>query len=213
MTGSVAVVDDGQYYNRMVWATPDGELRYRAGSIAIHALDRDFVRRMAEPGAASLPFHRADKKIPTIDAAGNPVRPEKRDTIPAVTHVDGSGRLQTVSRDGNGRYWALIDAFRRRTGVPVLLKNLVDAMDLKPGEPTSLLVVPVALLLGYGLLRLSVSAFTELRELVFAKATQGAARYTDIVYRPADAFVFGRETSGQRGEGILRGMPRGAVGG
>ncbi|MFM2239209.1 MAG: hypothetical protein RJA69_583, partial [Pseudomonadota bacterium] len=61
-------------------------------------------------------------------------------------------------------------------GVPVLLKHLVDAMDLKPGEPTSLLVVPVALLLGYGVLRLSVSAFTELRELVFAKATQGAAR-------------------------------------
>ncbi len=56
---------------------PDGELRYRAGSIAIHALDRDFVRRMAEPGAASLPFHRADKKIPTIDAAGNPLKPEK----------------------------------------------------------------------------------------------------------------------------------------
>jgi ATP-binding cassette subfamily B protein len=46
-------------------------------------------------------------------------------------------------------------------------------------QPTGvqvLLVVPVALLIGYGLLRLSVSAFTELRELIFAKATQGAAR-------------------------------------
>jgi UDP-N-acetylglucosamine/UDP-N-acetylgalactosamine diphosphorylase len=57
---------------------PDGELRYRAGSIAIHTLDRAFVGRMAEPGGgASLPFHRADKKIPTVDAAGNPVKPEK----------------------------------------------------------------------------------------------------------------------------------------
>ncbi|HEX7887881.1 MAG TPA: ABC transporter ATP-binding protein/permease [Ramlibacter sp.] len=61
-------------------------------------------------------------------------------------------------------------------GVPVLLKNLVDAMDVKAGDATALLVVPMGLLLAYGLLRLSTSLFTELRELVFAKATQGAAR-------------------------------------
>ncbi len=61
-------------------------------------------------------------------------------------------------------------------GVPVLLKNLVDAMSIKPGDVTAVLVVPVSLLLAYGLLRLSTSLFTELRELVFAKATQGAAR-------------------------------------
>ena len=70
----------------------------------------------------------------------------------------------------------MVAAKLANVGVPILLKHLVDAMDIKPGEPTALLVVPVALLLGYGLLRLSVSAFTELRELVFAKATQGAAR-------------------------------------
>ena len=70
----------------------------------------------------------------------------------------------------------MVAAKLANVGVPVLLKHLVDAMDVKPGEPTALLVVPVALLLGYGVLRLSVSAFTELRELVFAKATQGAAR-------------------------------------
>ncbi|MGZ5846682.1 MAG: ABCB family ABC transporter ATP-binding protein/permease [Ramlibacter sp.] len=61
-------------------------------------------------------------------------------------------------------------------GVPVLLKTLVDTMSLKPGDPRAVLVVPVGLLLAYGLLRLSTSLFTELRELVFAKATQGAAR-------------------------------------
>jgi len=61
-------------------------------------------------------------------------------------------------------------------GVPVLLKQLVDAMTIPPGDPRVVLVVPVGLLLAYGALRLLTSAFTELRELVFAKATQGAAR-------------------------------------
>lgn len=60
--------------------------------------------------------------------------------------------------------------------VPVLLKNLIDALNIQPGQPEALLVVPVGLLLAYGGLRLSVSLFTELRELVFAKATQGASR-------------------------------------
>ena len=53
------------------------QLRYLAGSIAIHLLDREFVRRMAEGGeGVALPFHRAEKKIPTVDAAGRPVKPE-----------------------------------------------------------------------------------------------------------------------------------------
>ena len=52
-----------------------------------------------------------------------PVRPEKRSVIPAVTHVDGSGRLQTVSRASNPIYWQLIRAFERRTGVPVVLNT------------------------------------------------------------------------------------------
>ncbi len=55
-----------------------GGLRYLAGSIAIHVLDRDFVKRMATGGdGVALPFHRADKKIPTVDAEGNPVKPDK----------------------------------------------------------------------------------------------------------------------------------------
>jgi ATP-binding cassette subfamily B protein len=61
-------------------------------------------------------------------------------------------------------------------GVPMLLKELIDAMNVKPGSAASMLVVPVGLLFAYGLLRLSTTLFTELRELVFAKATQGAAR-------------------------------------
>jgi carbamoyltransferase len=52
-----------------------------------------------------------------------PVRPEKRGLIPAPTHVDGTGRLQTVRRDQNERYYDLIRAFDERTGVPVLLNT------------------------------------------------------------------------------------------
>jgi len=61
-------------------------------------------------------------------------------------------------------------------GVPLLLKELIDTLSPQPAGAQVLLVVPLALLVGYGLLRLSVSGFTELRELVFAEATQGAAR-------------------------------------
>ena len=70
----------------------------------------------------------------------------------------------------------MVGAKLANVSVPILLKNLIDAMSFKPNDPTLVLVVPAALLLGYGALRLMTSAFTELRELVFAKATQGAAR-------------------------------------
>ena len=70
----------------------------------------------------------------------------------------------------------MVGAKLANVGVPILLKNLIDQMTPQPTGVQVLLVVPVALLIGYGLLRLSVSAFTELRELIFAKATQGAAR-------------------------------------
>jgi carbamoyltransferase len=51
------------------------------------------------------------------------VRPEKRDTIPAPTHVDGTGRLQTVTQEANPRYWGLIREFGNLTGVPVVLNT------------------------------------------------------------------------------------------
>ena len=70
----------------------------------------------------------------------------------------------------------MVGAKLANVSVPLLLKELIDAMSIKPNDPMAVLVVPVSLLVVYGVLRLSVSAFTELRELVFAKATQGAAR-------------------------------------
>ena len=51
------------------------------------------------------------------------IRAEKRPLIPAVTHVDGSGRLQTVTRDTNPKYYQLIEAFAELTGVPILLNT------------------------------------------------------------------------------------------
>src|SRR6266498_1138364 len=51
------------------------------------------------------------------------VRPERRVEIPAVTHVDGSGRLQTVSQEVNARYYQLISDFNELTGVPVILNT------------------------------------------------------------------------------------------
>ncbi len=53
----------------------------------------------------------------------DPVRPDKRAVIPAVTHVDGTGRLQTVERCYNPRYHRLIEVFFQKTGVPVLLNT------------------------------------------------------------------------------------------
>lgn len=54
------------------------------------------------------------------------IRPEKRSIVPAVTHVDGSGRLQTVSRETNPRYHALIAMFHQKTGVPLILNTSLN---------------------------------------------------------------------------------------
>jgi carbamoyltransferase len=66
-----------------------------------------------------------------------PIREEKRALIPAVTHVDGSGRLQTVTRETNPRYYALIEAFRELSGVPMVLNtsfNENEPVVCKPEE-------------------------------------------------------------------------------
>lgn len=68
------------------------------------------------------------------------IREEKRKLIPAVTHVDGSGRLQTVSRHTNPRYHRLIEAFSRKTGVPMVLNtsfNENEPVVCKPSEALS----------------------------------------------------------------------------
>jgi carbamoyltransferase len=56
------------------------------------------------------------------------IRPHLRERIPAVCHVDGTGRLQSVTAGLNPRFHALIEAFRRRTGVPVVLNTSLNVM-------------------------------------------------------------------------------------
>ncbi|MDP2031937.1 MAG: ABC transporter ATP-binding protein/permease [Polaromonas sp.] len=106
----------------------------------------------------------------------------------------------------------MVGAKVANVGVPLLLKNLVDAMSFKPGDVQAVLVVPAALLVGYGLLRLSTSLFTELRELVFAKATEGAARRISLeVFRHLHALSLRFHLERQTG-GMTRDIERGTRG-
>ncbi|WP_431098320.1 ABCB family ABC transporter ATP-binding protein/permease [Polaromonas aquatica] len=106
----------------------------------------------------------------------------------------------------------MVGAKMANVGVPVLLKNLVDTMNFKPGDAQAVLVVPVALLIAYGLLRLSTTLFTELRELVFAKATEGAARRISLeVFRHLHALSLRFHLERQTG-GMTRDIERGTRG-
>ncbi|PLZ52996.1 carbamoyltransferase [Fischerella thermalis] len=64
------------------------------------------------------------------------IRPEKRELIPAVTHVDGTGRLQTVSRQTNPLYWDLINTFAQRTGIPIVLNTSLNENEPIVRTPT-----------------------------------------------------------------------------
>jgi ABC-type transport system involved in Fe-S cluster assembly fused permease/ATPase subunit len=106
----------------------------------------------------------------------------------------------------------LVAAKLANVAVPVLLKHLVDAMSIKPGDPAALLVVPVGLLVAYGALRLSTSLFTELRELIFAKATEGAARSISLqVFRHLHSLSLRFHLERQTG-GMTRDIERGTRG-
>ncbi len=106
----------------------------------------------------------------------------------------------------------MVGAKLANVGVPLLLKDLVDTMNIKPGDARAMLVVPMALLVGYGLLRLSTTLFTELRELVFAKATEGAARRISLeVFRHLHALSLRFHLERQTG-GMTRDIERGTRG-
>ena len=112
----------------------------------------------------------------------------------------------------------MVGAKMANVGVPLLLKNLVDSMSPNGGKVTgavdvqTLIVVPIALLIGYGALRLSTSLFTELRELVFAKATEGAARSISLeVFRHLHAMSLRFHLERQTG-GMTRDIERGTRG-
>ena len=161
------------------------------------------MRSMA-PGASSAPNSSPDSPPATGSAA------------PARSDWDTLKRLFPYLWDYKWRVLAaltfMVGAKLGNVGVPLLLKNLVDTMNIKPGDTQALLVVPAALLLGYGLLRLSTSLFTELRELVFAKATEGASRKISLqVFRHLHALSLRFHLERQTG-GMTRDIERGTRG-
>ncbi|MCU1343645.1 MAG: novN [Candidatus Acidoferrum typicum] len=81
---------------------------------------RPFAPSMLKEVAGEYLEHACDSPFMILT---NPVRPEKRDIIPSVTHVDGSARPQTVEKDINPLYWNLINEFGKRTGVPVVMNT------------------------------------------------------------------------------------------
>jgi len=116
----------------------------------------------------------------------------------------------------------MVAAKMANVGVPLLLKELVDGLSPNGGRNLAqaggaevmqaVLVVPIALLFGYGLLRLSTSLFTELRELVFSKATEGAARSISLqVFRHLHALSLRFHLDRQTG-GMTRDIERGTRG-
>ena len=103
---------------------------------------------------------------------------------------------------------ALVAAKVANVGVPVLLKSIVDSLDPR----TAMLAVPLALLAGYGLLRLSTTLFTELREFLFAKVTQRAVRTIALeVFRHLHALSLRFHLARQTG-GLTRDVERGQRG-
>lgn len=67
-------------------------------------------------------YFEIDDHVPFMEKVF-PIKKEKHDSIPAVTHVDGTGRLQSVDKKVSPRYYRLIDKFREKTGVPILLNT------------------------------------------------------------------------------------------
>ncbi len=103
----------------------------------------------------------------------------------------------------------LVGAKMANVGVPILLKTLVDSLSIPPGDPRALLVVPAGLLIAYAGLRLSTTVFTELREIVFAKATEGTARSITLsVFRHLHALSLRFHLERQTG-GMTRDIERG----
>jgi ATP-binding cassette subfamily B protein len=106
----------------------------------------------------------------------------------------------------------LIGAKLANVGVPVVLKKLVDEMTISPSHPHALLVLPLGALVAYGLLRLSTTVFTELREFLFARVTQRAVRTIALkVFRHLHSLSLRFHLNRQTG-GMTRDIERGTRG-
>ena len=102
--GKVTVIEYSDMPDHLARATTDdGHLRFCAGSIAIHTFSRTFVEALTGPGGPALPFHRADKKVPCIDEAGNRTDPTSPNAVKlemfvfdAMPLADNTVILETV---------------------------------------------------------------------------------------------------------------------
>jgi len=106
----------------------------------------------------------------------------------------------------------LVAAKVANLGIPILMKELIDSLDIKASSPQALLVVPLGIIIAYGLLRISASLFTELREALFARVTQNAVRKVALqvfehLHSLALSFHLARQTGG-----VSRDIERGTRG-
>jgi len=107
---------------------------------------------------------------------------------------------------------ALVGAKLANVGVPLVLKQLIDQLAIDPKDPHALLVLPLGALVAYGLLRLSTTLFTELREFLFARVTQRAVRTIALkVFRHLHALSLRFHLNRQTG-GMTRDIERGTRG-
>jgi ATP-binding cassette subfamily B protein len=106
----------------------------------------------------------------------------------------------------------LVGAKFANVGVPLVLKALIDHMTIGANNPKALLVLPIGILIAYGMLRLLTTLFTELREFVFAKVTQRAVRTIALeVFRHLHALSLRFHLNRQTG-GMTRDIERGTRG-
>ncbi|NMM26363.1 MAG: ABC transporter ATP-binding protein/permease [Glaciimonas sp.] len=106
----------------------------------------------------------------------------------------------------------LVGAKLANVGVPLVLKALVDRLTLSPTNPQAMLVLPLGILVAYGVLRMSTTLFTELREFIFAKVTQRAVRTIALrVFRHLHALSLRFHLNRQTG-GMTRDIERGTRG-
>ena len=106
----------------------------------------------------------------------------------------------------------LIAAKVTNLGIPIVLKELIDSLNINANSPQALLVVPLGIIVAYGFLRIFASVFTELREALFAKVTQNAVRKVALqvfehLHSLALSFHLARQTGG-----VSRDIERGTRG-
>ena len=119
--------------------------------------------------------HAALSALPPVESVAAQLRRSDWQTLARLVPYVWSWRWRVVVALS-----CLVAAKLANIGVPLVLKRLVDALALKPGEPASVLVVPVALIVAYALLRVSITLFTELREFLFYPVAARIARRVSL---------------------------------